>query len=497
MNRKSRQKINFNPLMWLPLFFAVLLVLVSYRSATAASVQEVTAFTDIGDHWSRSDVMRLATLEVIKGYPDHTYKPDQLVSRLETVVLVIRSGGFTAEADKLASSLNKSGKVRSGSSSAANSTETVSTPTPRVSWGQSYLDLAVEKGFLPLDRPDDFDAEGPASRLEVAKLLARTLYLVPPSLDKTPAPTEKNVLAGVSLASTKTFSDETSLSPVDLACVRAVAAAGVMSGYPDGTFRPQEPLTRAEMAVVLSRLVDRGWVKIPAGRRLTGWIANVETKKGSQEIVFNSLSGAQKLKVAKGIQCYQSGEERSLDQAANFRCEVILDGRRQASWVNLLEQKSGEVGLEKVRGSVKSVALGEDNLMVINDMNCQDLILPLAWDAVVSAKKSNQGFKSLKPGDFVDVETAQGQVRKVTVLDVKTISGKVDRLDGGRLYFEKVPSGDKPGWFNYYDRARIVDKDGDRKGDVLVGEQVQVTYLDPIPGEIDDEIALEIKVTSS
>ncbi|MFA4884863.1 MAG: hypothetical protein WC601_03655 [Desulfotomaculaceae bacterium] len=45
--------------------------------------------------------------------------------------------------------------------------------------------------------------------------------------------------------------------------------------------------------------------------------------------------------------------------------------------------------------------------------------------------------------------------------------------------------GSKPGWFNYYDRAR----------DVQVGETVQITYLDPFPEEIDDEIPLEIKVT--
>lgn len=30
----------------------------------------------------------------------------------------------------------------------------------------------------------------------------------------------------------------------------------LMKGYPDGTFKPDEPLTRAEMATILSRLVS-------------------------------------------------------------------------------------------------------------------------------------------------------------------------------------------------------------------------------------------------
>ena len=452
MNGKSQRKINLASWCWLTLLSVILLVLVWCGTVHAASVQAVVFFTDMQDHWSRSHVMRLATLEVVKGYPDHTYKPDQLVNRLETIVLVIRSGGFTAEAERLASSRNKQSKVRSGSGSKSNKSAAVPVPTPQVSWGQSYVDLAVEKGFLPLDKPDDFDADGPATRLEVAKLLARALYLVPPSLQPGSAPAEKDTFSRIPLASSKVFSDEDSLSPVDQAYIRAVAAANVMSGYPDGAFRPQAPLTRAEMAVILSKLVDRGWVKIPAGRRLTGWISGVGTQKGSQEMEFTTLSGVQKLKVAKGAQCYLAGEERTLEQAKDFRCEIILDGSKQVSWINLLEQKSSTAKIEKVRGSVKSVALGEDNLLVFNDLNCQDQILPLAWDAVVSGKNANLGFKSLKPGAFADVEMVQGQVIKVTALDVKTVSGKVDRFSSGRLCFKDGPSGNKPGWFNYYDR---------------------------------------------
>ncbi|OPX89626.1 MAG: hypothetical protein A4E53_01441 [Pelotomaculum sp. PtaB.Bin104] len=269
-----------------------------------------------------------------------------------------------------------------------------------------------------------------------------------------------------------------------------------MSGYPDGTFRPLDTLTRAEMAVILSKLVDRGWAKIPAGRRLSGWIAGAEDNKGHREIALTSLSGVQKLQVADNVQCFQSGEEKSLKQAVNFRCEVILDGSRQVSWVNLLEQKNDAVKKDIIRGSVKMVALGEDNLIVICDMNVEDLILPLAWDAVLDGKKASKGFSSLKQGNFVDVLVSQGQVRKVTPLDVKTTSGKVERIENGRVYFEGSSSGNKPAWFNHYDYARIVDKDGNRQDEVPEGSKVKVTYLDPYPAEIDDEIAIEIKFTN-
>ena len=40
--------------------------------------------------------------------------------------------------------------------------------------------------------------------------------------------------------------------------IEEAAEKGYMQGYPDGTFRPEEPVTRAEMAAVLSRIKKEG-----------------------------------------------------------------------------------------------------------------------------------------------------------------------------------------------------------------------------------------------
>jgi hypothetical protein len=36
--------------------------------------------------------------------------------------------------------------------------------------------------------------------------------------------------------------------------IRKAQASGTMNGYPDGSFKPDEPLTRAKAAVLLDRL---------------------------------------------------------------------------------------------------------------------------------------------------------------------------------------------------------------------------------------------------
>lgn len=38
--------------------------------------------------------------------------------------------------------------------------------------------------------------------------------------------------------------------------IQEVADAGLMAGYPDNTFRPEQPVTRAELAVVLAKLLN-------------------------------------------------------------------------------------------------------------------------------------------------------------------------------------------------------------------------------------------------
>lgn len=470
------------------LFFLILLAIILWRPcpALAALASNTVFFNDLQGHWARSHITRLAALDAVKGHPDHTFKPDQQISRLETVVLLMRSGGFTTEAEQLA-------RVRSSSGGSAAGAKTPPATTPIVPWGQQYLNLAVDKGFLRIDSAEDFDFDAPATRLEAARLLAHALYLLPPSTSGGGTDeNEKPVTTG--FAGDKIFTDETLVQPGDRACLKALAAAGLMSGYPDGSFRPLDYLTRAEMTVILSQLVDRGWIKTADGQCCTGLISKINTSKGVRELELITPEGAQKCKVAQGVYCYEAGEERPFEQAVDWRAEVILDKSKQVLWVNLLQRKETALAVEKIRGSVKSVALGRENLLVLSDLNCEDRILFLDWDAVVYKKDALQSFASLKPGTYVDVETTREQVKKATVLEVKNISGQIEELDDKRLFLKGGLSGSKPGWFNYYDRARVVDKEGFRRGDVQVGESVQITYLDPFPKEIDDEIPLEIKV---
>lgn len=463
-------------------------------------------FSDLENHWAKSTVYRLAALDLFVGYPDGTFRPEQPVTQLEAVALVMRAGGF-AEAR---TARNYPG---SGPSSG---TRPGQEQIPAVPWGEEYLRLAVEKEFLPPPLLASFAPNAAITRAEMAAFLSRALQLpVDPEAKSSPdtgtpevesatgtgaTTTGANVTAGGNAAASGNgflFTDLEQAPPFYAPYVQATARAGVMSGYPDGSFRPNQGLRRGEMAVLLARLLDQHWVKVPPGRRLAGWISGIkQARGGSQEIEFTTLEGVRKIRPAPGLKCFSRGQESELFRAVNHRVEMILDNKKQACYITILERRNIQPPSEKLTGTVKSVILGEDNLLQIVDLDCTDRTLPLAWDAVVEGKSNRQGFLSLRPETFVEVALTDGKVTKVTALDVKKISGTVESLTGKTLRLAR--SGDKmkwPEWFHYWDRARIVDKDGKKTGGIEEGDRVQITYLDPLPDEIEDERVLEIIVT--
>ncbi|OAT80343.1 S-layer homology domain-containing protein [Desulfotomaculum copahuensis] len=430
-------------------------------------------FTDINGYWAQSQIVRLAALNIFRGFPDGTFRPENPVTQLEAVVLIVRAGDFKTGPPPRTGAAGGGGQW------------------PKVPWGQYDFNLAAEKQFIPADLLNAFSPDKPITRAQLAAILTRAFYLPRPGVAAPPPG------AGTAPA-WPAFKDLEQAPAAYRADIQAAAAAGVMTGYPGDTFRPNQPLTRAEMAAALSTLLDLGWVKVPPGRLLTGWVSRLTSGHGRQEMELTSLTGVQKFQLPDGAQFFADGKVSAAAGALNHQVEVVLNGSRQPAFINILQARSNPAPDSWYRASVKSVDLGKDNLLVVNDLNCVDHILHLSSGAVVEGRNVRQGFKSLREGDFVNVYLSGEKVVKVDLLETKTAGGTVGSIINGRLYLQGVKaSAGRPAWFNHYDYARLVDKDGVRTGGVNPGDQVQVTYLDPDPKGIDDEIPLQIKVLST
>lgn len=441
------------------LLVLTLLAFASTGWAATTITQNVPYLTDVQDHWAKPAVEKVYALGLDKGFADGTFRPNQNVQCLEVITTLLKSVGYQEQVAKQKRAKNT----------------TPAYPVPR---DQNYVDFAVAQQFIPSTMLNNFKYDRPVNRGELAALLTKTLYLMPPD-------------------NAKSFTDTYNLPADYLAAIQAVSHQGIMSGYQDGSFRPQALVSRGELAAILSKLYDQGWVRMDAKKKIDGWVAGVVQGKKGLEVEISSLKGNRKIPVSENCQVYYLGQRMDIRQAVNYRMAGILDDKRQLSYVELLERRTFSPVQRDVYGSFLRLAEGEPLVFTVKDLLCQEVDYPVAWDAVItnekSKSKSNKDLlKKIKADQFLKLGvTSGGTVQEITILDVKSITGEISRLDRA-LYLKDKKSNSKkyvPDHFYGWDAGRIVDKEGEEISGVSAGDKVKITYI----GEPFYERVLEIQ----
>ncbi|MBX6350792.1 MAG: S-layer homology domain-containing protein [Clostridia bacterium] len=117
-------------------------------------------------------------------------------------------------------------------------------------WAQATIEAYLQRGVIDPSADGKFHPDDPVTRLDFTVWLARGLELEGQAAGAPP------------------FKDFDRI-PEDLQpAVAAAVAAGLVKGYPDGTFRPQATITRAELATLIGRSLES--MGVPAEAR---WFA--------------------------------------------------------------------------------------------------------------------------------------------------------------------------------------------------------------------------------
>lgn len=101
-------------------------------------------------------------------------------------------------------------------------------------WAKSAIEQSVERGFVTGYADGSFRPDAPVTRAEMAAMLARALKLEP-------AP------------SSPIFADQATTPRWAQPFINAIAQAGLVSGYEDGTFRANKEITRTELVTIIVR----------------------------------------------------------------------------------------------------------------------------------------------------------------------------------------------------------------------------------------------------
>ncbi|MEN1759868.1 NlpC/P60 family protein [Anoxynatronum sibiricum] len=179
----------------------------------AWAMPEMT-FSDIRPtDWHAGYVMTLSSLDVVRGYSDSTFKPNETISKAEFIVLAVK-----ARHDDIM-------------------------PASGEHWAMNYMRKAEALGAIASGEAAVMEMNASITREEAARILVRTAG--EEGLEQPADPLT-------------VFSDMEAVKETNQPYVHQAVAKGWLSGYPSGEFRPANEVTRAEASVMLTKSLGDG-----------------------------------------------------------------------------------------------------------------------------------------------------------------------------------------------------------------------------------------------
>ena len=164
---------------------------------------------DIYGHWAERQIRDLVGSGVINGYPDGCFRPDQTISRAEFATMIVKTLGLSSSGTKLFADTQGH-------------------------WGRYTIAAAYEAGIVSGYDFNRFGPDDPITREQMAVMIVKA--------------------AGLSNQNSHlSFVDSRAISTWARSAVARAAAQKIIMGYPDNTFRPANPATRAEAVSIFAR----------------------------------------------------------------------------------------------------------------------------------------------------------------------------------------------------------------------------------------------------
>ena len=172
-------------------------------------------------NWANSEIMKLISLNIVQGYEDQTFKPNEVTNRTEIAVVLARALKLDI-ADTDTSRL-----------------DTMIDSSDIPAWARPYWAAILNQGIM-IGGEKGIDGKGSLTRAQMSVIIGRILS----------GPTTDATVADLP------FSDRGEIPQWAMEGAQKALEAGILKGYPDGSFQPTQPLTRAEMAAIMTRLLN-------------------------------------------------------------------------------------------------------------------------------------------------------------------------------------------------------------------------------------------------
>lgn len=166
----------------------------------------------------KTDNAQVSSNAYISGYTDGTFRPDNTITRAEAAAMISR----------ISSDFNENENYNDVFSDVAGGM-----------WYRNNVNFAAEKGYIAGYGGGVFKPENTITRAEMAAMIYKYTHELEPAKPL------------------KSDYSDVSVEHWAIGYINAIGFEGIVSGYPDGTFRPDNYVTRAEAVTMINKALGR------------------------------------------------------------------------------------------------------------------------------------------------------------------------------------------------------------------------------------------------
>ena len=363
-------------------------------------------YPDTKDNWARDAIQAMTQAGYLSGYADNTFKPSAQITREQAAAIYGKVLQHNLNEQELAEIATKE-----------SSTSYSDVEADR--WSSSAIKLVSAAGVMEGTSKTAFT---PSKTMDREQFVASAASLAKKLNLSTPVKAEK-----------VTFKDEASISSAYLADIQYMAQRGIVASGATENFNPKQPVTRAQAATILNRMLNGAGLATPK-HTTTEAKAEAAVKEDAKkadtalEKDTSKVSKDAKKNVAKADKAVKSDAKKvekdlkgNKDAAVAEKAEPTRAVRPvRRSTLKALDQKQQAALEDKVFSELNKTYKTEDAFQNYGVMYWRDnqLHVALKTDSDISTVKANLANRGDSTvNNYVVVESSQYSQAEYDAID--------------------------------------------------------------------------------
>ena len=363
-------------------------------------------YPDTKDNWARDAIQAMTQAGYLSGYADNTFKPSAQITREQAAAIYGKVLQHNLNEQELAEIATKE-----------SSTSYSDVEADR--WSSSAIKLVSAAGVMEGTSKTAFT---PSKTMDREQFVASAASLAKKLNLSTPVKAEK-----------VTFKDEASISSAYLADIQYMAQRGIVASGATENFNPKQPVTRAQAATILNRMLNGAGLATPK-HTTTEAKAEAAVKEDAKkadtalEKDTSKVSKDAKKDVAKADKAVKSDAKKvekdvkgNKDAAVAEKAEPTRAVRPvRRSTLKALDQKQQAALEDKVFSELNKTYKTEDAFQNYGVMYWRDnqLHVALKTDSDISTVKANLANRGDSTvNNYVVVESSQYSQAEYDAID--------------------------------------------------------------------------------